>query len=137
MNIEEGDDQIGIVGIDLLGMSNGGSRLTVFHECVARTGVTWRGVRATYSSSVGKLIRSSGPVKKSVTLRQGTSPGAIVLTFMCLHSVPDSTSNDAIVIQMSPAKIRLASPGQWLRQYRLLRVQNDPVTLCPSRQSCA
>lgn len=95
--------------------------------------------------SQGNVFLERGQAKSKLRACQEVSHAAqrtslwttVVLTFVCLHRVPDSAPNDVIVFQVSSAKIRLASPDQWLRQLRLLCVQNDPVTLCASRQSHA
>lgn len=61
MDIEEGDYQVAIVRIDLSGVSCcGGGRRSML--AMSHTGVTRRGVNATYSSRVGRLNRTSAAV---------------------------------------------------------------------------
>lgn len=65
----------------------------------------------------------------------------LIPTFVCLNRVADSTSNDAIMLHVSPTKIGLAALRQWLRQGRLLGMQHGPIALCvmsvisPARKS--
>jgi hypothetical protein len=54
----------------------------------------------------------------------------LIPTFVCLHCVANSTSNDAIMLHVSPTKIGLAAFRQWLREGRLLGMQHGPIALC-------
>jgi len=61
MDIEEGDDQVGIMGIDLHLLATAYLNWMLAPPRTVHTGVTKRGVNVTYSSRVGRLSRTSGP----------------------------------------------------------------------------
>lgn len=49
---------------------------------------------------------------------------------MCLDRIPDTTPNDAIMFQVSPAEIDLFASLQWLAQGGLFGVQDNAISLC-------
>lgn len=61
VDIEEGDDQVGIMRVDLRILATAHLSWILASPRNVHTGVTNRGVRVTYSSRVGRLSRTSGP----------------------------------------------------------------------------